>query len=57
MFKKIIKRFLREESGQGMTEYAIIVALLVVAVIAALIIVSNAIKNKFNFIGNTLNKN
>jgi len=44
VFKKIIKRFLREESGQGMTEYAIIVALLVVAVIAALIIVSNAIK-------------
>ena len=34
--KEIVKRLLTEESGQGMTEYALILALVSVVAIAAL---------------------
>ena len=32
----MLKRFLKDESGQGMVEYALIIALIAVAVIAAI---------------------
>lgn len=34
--KEMVKRFIHEESGQGMTEYALILALVSIAAIVAL---------------------
>lgn len=43
----LFKRFVQEEEGQGMTEYALIVALIAVAVIAVMIIFRNQIRSVF----------
>ena len=39
----MLKRFLKDESGQGMVEYALIIALIAVAVIAAITLLSDGI--------------
>lgn len=56
MFKKMVGRFLKEESGQGMVEYAILVALLVVATILVIRGMGDSIKGKFTEITNELKK-
>ena len=45
---KLINSFLKEESGQSMIEYVIIMALLVVAAIGALGLLGGALGDKFN---------
>lgn len=45
-----IKSFFKDESGQGMTEYALIIALIVLAVALVLPGVGTAISNKFTAI-------
>lgn len=50
----LFKRFVQEEEGQGMTEYALIVALIAVAVIAVMIIFRNQIRNVFTTATNQL---
>lgn len=50
----MLKRFLKDESGQGMVEYALIIALIAVAVIAAITVLSEAIGGKFNQVSNNL---
>lgn len=52
----MLKRFLKDESGQGMVEYALIIALIAVAVIAAITFLSDGISGKFNQVSNTLKK-
>lgn len=46
--------FLKDEEGQGMTEYGLIIALVAIAVITALTLMSNGIKDTFNTITNSL---
>ena len=53
MLKKI-KSFISNESGQGLTEYAIIVALLVIVVIAVVTNIGKKMNNKFENINNAL---
>lgn len=47
---------LRDEEGQGMVEYGLIIALVAVAVIGALMVLGPKISNMFNYAGNQLNK-
>ncbi|MBS4032434.1 MAG: Flp family type IVb pilin [Clostridiales bacterium] len=52
--KDVVKRFITEESGQGMTEYALILALVSIVAMVALGFMGDAIKEKFNSISSTL---
>ncbi len=52
----ITKRFLRDESGATAIEYALLAALIAVALITSLGEVSNSVKNTFNKVKNELNK-
>lgn len=53
----MFKKFLKDESGQGMVEYALIIALIAVAVIAAITALSGAIGDKFGEVSDNLNSN
>ncbi len=44
----------RDEEGQGMVEYGLIIALVAIVVIAALLILGPKISNIFNSAGNSL---
>jgi pilus assembly protein Flp/PilA len=46
--------FLRDESGQGLVEYALIIAVIAIAVIVAMIFLRDQITNIFSNIGNNL---
>lgn len=46
----------RDESGQGLVEYALIIALVAIAVIGALIFLGGRIGNVFNSVGEELNE-
>ena len=48
------KRFWADESGQGLTEYALILALISVGLLAVLVIFRNAIGNVFDDVANAL---
>jgi pilus assembly protein Flp/PilA len=50
-----VKNLLTDESGQGLVEYALIIALISIALIAALTLMRNAISVIFAKIGNRLN--
>jgi pilus assembly protein Flp/PilA len=47
-------RFLHEEDGQGLVEYALIIAVIAIAVIVAMIFLRGQIQNIFSNIGNNL---
>ncbi|MBU6287872.1 MAG: Flp family type IVb pilin [Chloroflexota bacterium] len=49
-----MRRFLRDESGQGLVEYALIVFLIAVVVIAILLLLGPQIANIFNSIYQTI---
>lgn len=51
---QFLKRIWTEESGQGMAEYGLILALVAVVLIASLGILSGGIKNIFEGVGNKL---
>ncbi len=44
----LLKRLFREEEGQGLVEYALIIALIAVVLILSLTNVGTAIRDKFN---------
>ncbi len=46
--KEIAKRLITEESGQGMVEYALILALVSIVAILALTNMGDAVKARFN---------
>ena len=46
--------FFREEEGQGLVEYALIIAVIAIAVIVAMIFLRGQIQNIFSNIGNNL---
>lgn len=50
----LLRRFLSEESGQDLIEYALIAAFIALAAIAAMSSLGNSISNEFNNIGNSL---
>ena len=45
--KEMVRRFFTEESGQGMTEYALILALVSIVAIAALVLMGDSIQEIF----------
>ena len=47
-------RFLRDEDGQGLVEYALIIAVIAIAVIIAMVFLQGQIQNIFSNIGNNL---
>ena len=55
--KKEVQRmlaFFREEDGQGLVEYALIIAVIAIAVIVAMIFLRGQLQNIFSNIGNNL---
>lgn len=46
-FKKCLLRVLKNEKGQGMVEYALLVGLIAVVVVAVLVLLGPAIAAKF----------
>src|SRR3979411_446531 len=46
--------FLRDDDGQGLVEYALIIAVIAIAVIVAMIFMPDQISNIFSNIGNNL---
>lgn len=51
----LIKKIISDESGQGLVEYALIIALIAVLLIGALGLVKGGIENVFTDISDTLN--
>ena len=51
----LIKTFWNDESGQGLTEYAVIIGLVSVALIAVLVLFRNQIASVFNDARSELN--
>lgn len=47
-------RFLRDDQGQGLVEYALIIAVIAIAVIVAMLFLRDQISNIFSNIGNNL---
>lgn len=47
-------RLIKDEAGQGMVEYGLILALVAIAAIAALTLLGGNVKNMFNTVNNTL---
>jgi pilus assembly protein Flp/PilA len=46
--------FLRDDDGQGLVEYALIIAVIAIAVIVSMIFLRGRIQNIFSNIGNNL---
>jgi len=49
-----LTQFIREDDGQGLVEYALIIAVIAIAVIVAMIFLRGQIQNIFSNIGNNL---
>ena len=49
-----MRRFIRDDDGQGLVEYALIIAVIAIAVIVAMIFLRGQIQNIFSNIGNNL---
>ena len=47
-------RFWKDEAGQGLVEYALIIAVIAIAVIVAMIFLRDQLSNQFSMIGNNL---
>ncbi len=51
----VLRAFWSDESGQGLVEYALIIALIAVGLIAILLVLRNSIGNVFNNAATQLN--
>ena len=47
LIRRLVDRLMRSERGQGMVEYALILVLIAVVVIAVLIVLGNQVQNVF----------
>lgn len=54
MSSQLFVKFLREESGQDLIEYALIAALIALAAIGAMTTLSSDIANEFNSVGSSI---
>ena len=54
--RALLDRFVTDESGQGLIEYSLIVALVATALIAILVLFRNSVGNVFNGSKNELNE-
>lgn len=54
MMKRFLSNFIKNETGQGLTEYVILAALLVIAIIAIIRGLGKTIGTKFTDIDKTL---
>ncbi len=56
MVGELLSRFVprRREEGQGLVEYALIIALVAIVVIAALVLIGGNISNTFNSVGTSI---
>jgi Flp pilus assembly pilin Flp len=54
---KVIKQFWNDEAGQGLPEYALLVAAVVIMVIAATALFADDVQNLFNSIGGEISAN
>lgn len=52
---ELLRRFTRDEGGQGLVEYAAIVALVAIGLMAVLLLLRNSVGNVFNESRNRLN--
>ena len=48
--------FFRDENGQGMVEYALIIGLIAIVVILAVVLVGRAVRSKMNTVQDSLTK-
>jgi pilus assembly protein Flp/PilA len=55
MMKRFWQAVMSEDSGQGLVEYALIIALVAVGLIAILLVLRNSIGNVFNNASTQLN--
>jgi pilus assembly protein Flp/PilA len=53
-FKDVMRRFAADESGQGLVEYVLIIALVAVGLILALTVFRNQIGNTLDEVNNSL---
>ncbi len=53
--RTFVRLTVRDEEGQGMVEYGLIIALVAIVVIAALVILGPKVANIFNTAANSLN--
>lgn len=53
--KELWNGFIADESGQGLVEYVLIIALVAIGLIAIMLVFRNSIGNIFNRIAGTLN--
>jgi pilus assembly protein Flp/PilA len=53
-FTRLANSLLRDESGQGLIEYALIAGLIGLAAVVAMTTLGNTIKNQFSSISNAL---
>ncbi|MBE0466416.1 MAG: Flp family type IVb pilin [Candidatus Desulforudis sp.] len=51
---KLFERLFKEEEGQGLVEYALILVLIAIVVIAALSFLGGKVNETFNNVGTTL---
>lgn len=47
-------RFWKDENGQGLVEYALIIAVIAITIIIAMIFLRDQLTNQFSMIGNNL---
>jgi pilus assembly protein Flp/PilA len=52
--RRIVDKWLRGDDGQGLVEYALIIAVIAIAVIVAMLFLRDQIQNVFSNIGNNL---
>ena len=52
--RTFLDRFRRDEDGQGLAEYALILALIAIVAIVALIYLGSQISDKLSIVGSTL---
>ena len=52
--KQLLKKFMQDESGQDLIEYALVAALIGLGIIASMNALSTSIANTFNGVGTSL---
>jgi pilus assembly protein Flp/PilA len=52
--RSVLVAFWRADDGQGLVEYALIIAVIAIAVIVAMVFFRGALQNEFSNIGNNL---